>query len=93
MATLNDTDFTRIKEWVSSQPTIKTELKAWGLSRSIWQAAIQAIETYMVDGFGTRPSVSIRAAVESVTGATTSVRVQYIFVIWVSWKLKNFLGN
>lgn len=93
MATLNDADYTHIKRWVKSQPAIKDEFDGWGLSKATWKAALQAVEDYVVSGFGTRPATSIRAAIEAVTGATTPTRAQYVFAAWVAWKLRNLTGG
>jgi hypothetical protein len=93
MATLNNADYTWIKHWARNRPEIWNELKAWSLPKATWTAALQATETYMVTGFGTRPGTSIRAAIEAETGATTSIRAQYLWVAWVAWKMHNYLGS
>ena len=92
MTTLTNADFGYIAEWVRSQPTIKADLKGWSLPKATWQAALQAIEDYVVGGFSVRPATSIRAAIEAITGATTAARAQSLFAAWVAWKLKTYLG-
>ena len=93
MATLVDADFVWMKHWVNSRPEIKVELYSWGLDKATLFTAMQAIENYMVSAFGTTPTNSIRGTIEAVTGATTATRAQYLFVVWVQWKLYNYLGS
>ncbi len=93
MATITDTGFTRMKEWYKTSRPIYDEIRRWGITKPVLKAAIQAVEDYMTNGFSTRPATSIRAEIESVTGATTSIRAQYVFVIWAEWKLYNYLGG
>ena len=93
MATLTNNSFRYIQAWVNSQPAIKADFKTWSLSRPTLQAAFQALEDYMVNGFSVRPATSIRAAIEAVTGATTAARAQSFFAAWVAWKLNTFLGG
>jgi hypothetical protein len=93
MATITANDFSFIRQWIHDQRPIYNEMRSWGITKTTWKSALQAIEDYMVSGFGTRPAGSIRAAIEAVTGATTSLRAQYMFVIWVNWKLYNYLGG
>ena len=93
MATLTDADYTWIRDWVHNNRTIYTELSTWGLNKATWKAAFQAIENYMVSSFNTTPTTSIRAAIEAVTGITTTLQAQYLFVTWVSWKLYNYLSG
>lgn len=82
MATIADSDFNWIKEFVKSNPVIYRELASWGIQRSVFKAAFQAVEDMMVSAFSTTPTSSIRATIESVTGATTTIRAQYIFAVW-----------
>lgn len=93
MATLTDPDFVYIQQIIKNQPTLRTEFRGWTLTKAVWRAAFQATEDYVVNGFSVRPATSIRAAIESQTGATTSARAQALFSAYVAWKLKSTLGG
>lgn len=93
MATLTDADFTQIKQWIQRQPTIEAEFRAWGLTKNVWRAALQAIETYQVAALTATPASSIKSAIEVETGATNNTRASYIWIAWVQWKIRNFLGG
>jgi len=93
MATLDNSDYTWIKNWVKRQPTVYRSLTSWGLSKAIYHNAIQAVENYVVNAFSNVPTTSFRAVVESVTGTTTTLRVQTIIAIWAAWKTNDWLGG
>jgi len=86
MATLAAQDFQTIKKWVKQNPQVYDEFTTWGLNKSSWYAAFQIVEDYMLNAFSNRPPASLRAAIESVTGATTAIRAQYVFYAWVNWR-------
>lgn len=87
MATLTNADFVKIRLLVQAHPAEKTILKTWHLPKATWQTALQTIEDYMVNGFGTRPATSIRAAIEAVTGATTVQRATTLLTVYFWWKV------
>ena len=94
MAVLDNNDYVWMRNWMQSQQTtVAPELMAWQLSKATWQGALQAIEDYMTSAVTARPATSLQVAVEAVTGSTTTIRVQYLLVVWVNWKLANFLGG
>lgn len=92
MATLTNQDFRYIADWVRSHPSIKADLFGWSLPKATYRTALQTVEDYMVNGFSVRPTTSIRAAIEAVTGATTASRAQSLLAAWVAWKLSTYVG-
>lgn len=86
MATLDTTDFTKIREIISSYPEAKAELKALNLSKSAWMGVFQALEDWFVNGFNSTPINSIREALDVVTTATTAGQDQILVEVWFQWK-------
>ena len=82
MAVLTNADFQQAKEWIRRNPTAKTELKAWGLSKAVFKAALQEIEDWQTNGFSTTPTESLKAAVETHTGAATNAQVKQLSNVW-----------
>lgn len=93
MAILTNQDFTRIKNWIHTQPLIKAEFRTWTLTKAQFTGALQAVETWQVGGFNSTPTASLKAAIEMVTGATTVLRARYLVEAWVSWKIRSIQGG
>ncbi len=92
MATLVGTDYTWIKKWIRRTPEVWAEFKPWSLDKQTFYDALQAIEDYEVAGFNSTPTTSKRTAIEAETGVTTSIRAQYLWLAWVSWRSYKKLG-
>lgn len=88
MAVLDDSDFTQIKQIVNADSAMKAELKAWGLSRAEWHAALQAAEDWFVSGFSLTPSSSFKAAIEVETGSCTNAQANQLGRAWFRWRDK-----
>ena len=89
MATLDDTDFTEIKRIAKSDGQAWAVIKLWGLDRSTWQAALQAIETWFVSAFNvSAPATTIKAAIEAETGACTNAQANQLTRVWIRWRDK-----
>jgi hypothetical protein len=89
MATLDNSDFTEIKRIVNSDASMKAQLKGWGLDRPTWQAALQAIEDWFVSAFNvSAPSTTIKAEIETETGACTTAQANQLTRAWIRWRDK-----
>lgn len=87
MATLDNTDFREIKTISRSDEQMWSVLRAWGLSKAVWQAALQAIEDWFVDAFNvSAPSATIKAAIEVETGACTNAQANQLTRSWIRWR-------
>lgn len=93
MATLTNQSYRYIQQWMLQHRAVYRELSRWGLARATLQAALQALETYLVGAFGTRPTSSLRTAIEAETGTATAAQAQALFFAWVAWKQHNLLGG
>lgn len=87
MATLDDSDFTEIRRIANADANMKAQLKAWGLSKAEWQAALQAIEDWFVSAFNvSAPSTTIKAEIETETGACTNAQANQLTRAWLRWR-------
>ena len=87
MATLDDADFSTIKRIIRSDPEMRATLKTWGLSKATWKAALQAIEDWFVDAFNvSTPSATIKATIETETGACTNAQANQLTRAWLRWR-------
>jgi hypothetical protein len=91
MATLGNSDFEYIRDWIQVHPSVWATFKAWSISRPTWKLLLQASEDYMVSAFNNRPATSYKAALDAVS-TTTGAQAQAIFYAWVSWKMRNLGG-
>lgn len=85
MATLNNTDFQRIRELIYSDETIRNVFKSWSLSKTTWKAIFQAAEDWFTGAFNTTPSTSFKAALDSVS-TTTATQAKWVGKIWFLWR-------
>jgi hypothetical protein len=86
MATLTDADYTWIIEWVRHSQ-YKNGLKNSGFSKTQLKAGIQAIETYSVGSYNTRPATSLKSTIETAMSATpTLAQNEAIWYAWAAWK-------
>lgn len=86
MTTLVSSDFTKIKQIVRNNPTLRDVFKAWSLDKSDWMALFQVAEDYFVGAFSSTPVTSYKTAIDAVA-TSTSAQAQAVFEIWVNWKL------
>ncbi len=86
MTTLTSSDYRDIKKRIRRDPTARSEFKIWGLDKPTWYALFQTVEDWFVNGFSTTPTNSFKAAIESVTGATTNARAKVVGFIWMGWR-------
>lgn len=87
MATLDDSDFTEIRRIAKSDDQMYAVLKAWGLNKATWQAALQAIEDWFVGAFNvTAPSTTIKAQIETQTGPCTNGQANQLTRAWLRWR-------
>lgn len=93
MATLVPESYRFIQDWIRNNPATRDDFHGWGLSKQQYTALFQAIEDYMVGAFTTRPTTSLKAAIEAVTGPTTNARALSAVRAWNAWKTRNNLGG
>ena len=86
MATLTDEDYRTIKEIARADDTAWTTFKTWGLSTPVFKSALQAAETWFVNGFSTAPSTSFKSAIEVETGTCSNAQAKQIGWVWMGWR-------
>lgn len=86
MAVLADTDYQWIQTWIQVHPSAKTEMKVLNIPKTTWRSVFQTLETYMVSAFTTRPVRSVKAELETITGALTNAQALAIYDAWNAWK-------
>lgn len=87
MATLDNSDFTEIKRISRSDAQMWEVLQAWGLDKATWQAALQAVEDWFVNAFNvSAPSTTIKAEIETETGACTNAQANQLTHAWIRWR-------
>lgn len=87
MATLSNADFQDIRQRIYADPTSRAQFRAWGLSKTQYQAAFQAAETWVVDGFGSRPATSFKAAIEAAIGGNcTNAQAKLVGYAHTGWR-------
>ena len=86
MATLTSSDFTAIKHIIKRDPSAKAVLWGLGLTKSTWYALFQETEDWFVGGFGSTPTSSLKAAMETHAGTLTNVQAKEIAWVWMGWR-------
>lgn len=85
MATLTSADFTRHKKQLMSDPEALAEMKAAGLSKAQWMAALQAIEDRW-----TADQANYKAAADAAAGKTlTNLMAKKLAKVWMENKWRS----
>ena len=82
MATLDNTDFTDIKETVSSIPVAYDDLQLVALTKQEWKDTFQAAEDWFVAAFP-----ALKTALEVESGTLTNSQAKWIGKIWFLWRI------
>lgn len=86
MATLTNDDYSWIVDWIRASQ-YRQGLKQSGLSKTQLFGAIQAIETYSVGSYNSTPTGTLKAAINTATGTTTTLQQdQALWFSWAAWK-------
>jgi len=93
MAILSDADYQQIKKAARADPIVYQTLKAWGLSKTTWKAALQAVEDWFTNGFSAQPASSLKASIEAETGACTNTQAKQLVKAWMTWRLASDRGT
>lgn len=89
MATLDNDDFSEIKRITKNDANMWNVLKSWGLSKSTWQSALQAVENWFVEAFNVlAPNTTIKEEIETVTGTCTNAQANQLVRSWIRWRDK-----
>lgn len=88
MATLTSSNYTKIRQIAASDATTKAVFKALALSKTNWYAVFQAVEDWFVNGFSTAPATSLKAAIDTAAGVTTTAAQarRRIALTWIKWR-------
>ena len=90
MATLNNDDFTSIKQYVRNDDNARAEFKSWPLDKATWKALFQAMEDWFVDGFAVTPTESTKDALDAELPVElqpiTNAQAKQVGRIWAQWR-------
>ena len=93
MATLDNDDFTSIRQYITRDPIAKAEFKSWGIDKATWKALFQEAEDWFVNGFTTTPTTSFKGALDAVAAAAlpdpftvTNAQAKQIGYVWTDWR-------
>lgn len=93
MTVLDNSDFRTIKKLARQDAVARAEFRAWGLSKAMWKAALQAVEDWFTSGFSTTPSTSLKVAIEAQTGACTNAQAKQVAKVWSGWRYGDEKGT
>ena len=83
MATLTDADFTAHKRALRQDPVARADLKAAGLTKAQWKAALQAVEDRFEEG-----RAGLKSAIDLAAGTTlTSSMAKKLGKVWMQQKV------
>ena len=88
MATLDNSDFTTIKNIVRSDAPSKAAFKAGGLSKDEYKAVFQAAETWFSTGFTSTPTTSFKDALDVEAPGITNAQAKQVGLVWMCWRFK-----
>jgi len=93
MATLDNTDFTEIRDFIRYSPN-KQVFRDWGIEKPVWKLLFQAAEDWFIGAFNTTPTTSFKGALDAVMAAQlpealpalTNPQAVAIGKTWMKWR-------